>query len=329
MRGKGLRALFFVVALALGAFAAVQLWPRPESGVPTLWLFYARITGGGEILYGRQYSPSGKVVGPWVRVGRLGLVQPVEVATPGMHHSVWVTVGREVAALQGGRVVVKRPAPRGRTALSVKDVAGALYAVVENPAGTALSIDVWRHQGWRPLRSGLPLGITSLVTGSGHSLWALSALPHRAVLTEIVGGRAVTRTPLFQPQGTVGFAGGRPVLPYAFGSNGFGYWTGSLHIFRSVYQAAISVTDSTPLWGLTVRGMVPFRRGQFDWPDTVAWPKKQATTPTVIDGPGPWVAVMDGFSQGEWFNVQTGKFGPTFQIKTPWWAVVRAASLGS
>ena len=328
-RKKGLRALFFVATLLLATYAAMRLWPQPESGPPHLWVFYARVTGGREILYGRQYSPSGKALGPSVRIGRLGLVQQVEVATPGVHHSVWVTLGHEVDALQGRHVVVTRLSPKNRTVLSVKDVAGSLYAVVENPAATTLSIDIWHHQGWHPLRSGLPLGITSLVTGPAHSLWALSALPDEAVLTEIVGGHQVTASPPFQPQGTVGFAEGRPVLPYAFGSNGFGYWTGTRHIFYSVYQAAISVTDTTPLWGLSVRGMVPFRRGQFDWADIVSWPQKQATTPTVIDGSGPWVAVLDGFSQGEWFNIETGKFGPAFQIKTPWWAVVRAASLGS
>ncbi|NMP23007.1 hypothetical protein [Sulfobacillus harzensis] len=317
-----------VLVLVAGGLAVTLAHPRASAPLPRLWIFYARSRGNQEILYGREYTAKGKPLEPALKIGPLGLVQQVQVASPGVKHSVWVTLGGAVVALDGHRVATRRPAPDGWTILSVRDISGRLYAIAENVRRNRVSAMIWRQNGWVTLASRLPLAITTLETGSGHSLWALSASPHEAQLIPI-GGRPGRVIASVAPQGTVGFSGGHPVLPYATGSNGFGYWTGRRHRFRSVYQAAISVTDTTPLWGLGVNGMVPYRQNRFDWRDAVRWPTRQQTTPTVIAGSGPWVAVLDGFSQGEWFNIQTGRFGPSFQIKTPWWAVVRAASLGS
>lgn len=327
---KGRQALFFVLGLLVVASAVWHYYPRPvaTASPPDLWIFYARATSTQEVLYGRRYSPQGVALNRPIRLGRLGLVQPIEVASAGPSGHQWVTTGRTLLVLGRHRVIKTIPAPAGYDLLSVKSISGALYGVAESLHGSSVVIDRLSGGAWVMAKGGLPLGITTLAAGPHRSVWVLVADPRRADLQEIWPGQQSLVLKGMEPQGTLGFGGGMPVITYADGSNGFGWWDGQRHPFRSVYQAAISVSDTSPLWGLGVRGMIPFRGGRFDLAQTAYWPGRETTTPQVV-GSGPWIAVMDGFSQGRWFNVDSGRFGPSFQIKTPWWAVVRAASLGS
>ncbi len=333
--GKGRQALFFVTGFVGLAILAASLWgfyPRSPSSktLPTLWIFYARTAGRGEILYARNYSARGQPMGAPLRLGRLGLVAENEVAFPGTHGWEWVTTGGAVLGIRSGRVRDRLPAPPKTTILCIADISGALDGVVESRAGNHIAVDRWDGRSWRTLATSLPVGITTLEEGLQGSLWALIADPTQVWLKEVRPRSELVHVARVEPQGTVGFSWRGPVLPYTRGLKAFGYWRDGLHRFGSVYQAAVSVTDTEPLWGVGVAGMIPFAAGQFQNPRTVRWPHRQITTPEVLNGGNSaWVAVLDGFSQGTWFNVRTGRFGPDFQIKTPWWAVVRAASLGS
>lgn len=331
MLSKGRQALFFVAGVLIAAGGVLALRPRQNSEPPppTLWLYYARATGAKEVLWARHYTSAGRALGPAIRVGPLGLVQQTEVAASGPRGWQWVTLGSTVAGIEDGRVRLKHPAPKGRQILSITDFRAQLDVVVESADGGGIGIDQWQGSTWVPLLRDLPVGITTLLQGADGSLWAMVAQPDRAWLKELSGGSTRVWTPAIEPQGTAGFDGNQPLVPYARGSNRFGYWDGQLHAFSSVYQAALSVTDTAPLWGIGVRGMIPYVNHQFKNAKAVRWPGPEATTTVVVGEGGPWIAVLDGFSQGNWFNVQTGRFGPAFQIKTPWWAVVRAASLGS
>lgn len=334
---KGRQALFFLYWVALVALVLMVAMqqsfrsvPRHESPIPSLWIFYARATGSKEVLFGRHYSHRGRPLGPAIRVGTLGLVEQVEVAQTGRPGWEWVTLGHQVVGIHDGAVARRLAAPPGLTVLAIAFWASKLYAVTEPPQGGAVDVDEWSGHHWRRIRAGLPPGITDLVAGPGHSLWAFVAFPHEARLVAIRGPGIGMTTPHFAPQGTVAFQKGHPIIPFSRGARTFGYWEGSSHLFSSVYQAAISVADTTPVWGLGVKGMIPFKNGRFHPGSTVVWPSRQVTTPSALtDGSSAWIAVFDGFSQGTWFNVATGHFGPSFQIKTPWWAVVRAAAFGS
>lgn len=326
MISKGREALFFIIGL-LVMLGAVWVLRPTASAPPNLWIFYARATGTQEMLWGRRYTAAGRPRGTPLKLGPLGLTQETEVAGAG-EGAVWVTTGPMVFGIREGRVWRRYPAPSGAQVLSLAVFSGRLYGVVESRQARRVSVMAWRHR-WRTVKSGMPLGITTLVAGPHHSVWALTAEPHKARLTEVAGGQRAYGTASLEPQGTAGFAGNQPIIPYARGASQFGYWSRRAHAFASVYQAAISVTNTQPLWGLGVRGMIPFASGRFRFGRTVPWPSPQATTLVVIGQGHPWIAVLDGFSQGRWFNVETGQFGPGFQIKTPWWAVVRAASLGS
>ncbi len=327
---KGRKALFFLgLAIVVGVLWTAYPRPLPVSNVPDLWIFYARATGVNEVLFGRRYTARGKPAGSVLRLGRLGLVQEAETASNGPQGWEWVTTGGAVFGIHGGRVVARRPAPQGSQIVSLAVVDNTLQAVAERMDGSHVSVLVWKSDGWVEEATNLPLGITTLLAGPGQSVWSLTAEPDRARLTEITGGRIQYRTGRLEPQGTAGFVDGTPIIPFAAGRSTFGYWTGTRHDFASVYRAAISVTDTNPLWGLGVKGMIPYQGGAFQTRHLVPWPHPQETTPVMLGGDGPWIAILDGFSQGQWFNVETGTFGPQFQIKTPWWAVVRAASLGS
>lgn len=327
---KGRKALFFLgLAIIAGVWWSASPRPLTVSKVPDLWIFYARATGVNEVLFGRRYSARGQPAGPILRLGRLGLVQEAETAAAGPRGWEWVTTGGGVLGIHRGRVAVRRPAPPREQIVSVAVVDNTLQAVAERMDGSQVSVLTWKNQGWMDEAKGLPLGITTLLAGPGDSVWTLTAEPDRARLTEITGGRIQYRTGPLEPQGTAGFAGGMPIIPFATGRNTFGYWTGTRHDFTSVYGAAVSVTDTNPLWGLGVKGMIPYQGGAFQTRHVVPWPHPQETTPVILGGHGSWIAILDGFSQGQWFNVETGTYGPQFQIKTPWWAVVRAASLGS
>lgn len=333
MISQGRKALFFILGLVIVTGSVIFLREKPTKPqpVPSLWFFYARATGLKETLYGRHYSARGRPLGPPVRIGKLGLIQETDDAAPAPGGWEWVTLGRSVVGLYHGHVASRRPAPADQDILSIAESPqGQLDAVVERAQSNRVAIDQWRGGHWQTLLAGLPIGITTLVQGPRSSTWALVAQPTRAYLDEVQGGHQRYRTPTLQPQGTVGFFGSEPVLPYATGVDTFGFWTGRRHQFSSVYHAAVSVADTAPLWGLGVRGMIPFLHGRFLPEKVVPWPHRMPTTPEpLVSGQSSWVAILSGFSQGTWFNVKTGRFGPSFQIKTPWWAVVRAASLGS
>ncbi len=333
---KGRQALFFLCLAALTAVVLMVVQrsfrsvSRRDPPIPTLWIFYARATGSKEVLFGRHYSHRGHPLGRAIRVGTLGMVEQVEVAQAGQPGWEWVTLGHQVAGIYHGAVARRLSAPPGQTVLAIALWKLKLYAVTEPSSGGPVGVDQWSGHHWRLIYSDLPQGITSLVGGSGHSLWAFVVFPHEARLIAIRGPGTGITTPHFAPQGTVAFQKSHPIIPFSTGARTFGYWEGSSHLFSSVYQAAISVADTTPVWGLGVKGMIPFRNGRFRLGSTVAWPSRQVTTPSALaDGSSAWIAVFDGFSQGTWFNVATGQFGSSFQIKTPWWAVVRAAALGS
>lgn len=329
---KGRRALFFIAGLLIVGLALWRFYPSPSTpaSLPTLWIFYARATGNREILFARHYSPRGRALGTAIRVGPLGLVQETQVAGAGQDGWEWVTVGSAVYGIHGGRVGQKISAPAGYDVLSVADFGNGLDGVAETVNGSKVVVYHWDGKRWVAATSPLPVGITTLAAGSGQSVWALIAQPDRAWLQQVSPGHSRLATPALQPQGTVGFFNGSPIVPYASGTSAFGYWSRGSHRFASVYDAAIAVTDTTPLWGIGVKGMIPFRHGQFVSADVIKWPSRQVTAPQSLgQGNRAWIAILDGFSQGRWFDVDTGQFGPAFQIKTPWWAVVRAASLGS
>ncbi len=329
---KGHKALFLIAGLLIVTGSVWVLRPRPEKPqlLPTLWIFYARATGLHETLYGRHYSARGRPLGKPLRIGALGLIQQIQGAASGLGRWEWVTTGHFVVGLTRGRVSIRRRAPARRQILSVAEFERKLYSVVEGSNQRQVSVAQWTANGWHVIRSNLPIGITTLVQGPQSTVWVLTAQPDRAYVTEVQGGNQRYKTPPLEPQGTMGFWQGEPVIPFVRGSGTFGFWDGLDHRFPSVYRAAVSVTDTAPLWGLGVYGMIPFSDGRFNLQRTVPWPSHMPTTPEPLSsGTSPWVAVFSGFSQGIWFNVNAGRFGPSFQIKTPWWAVVRAASLGS
>ena len=282
----------------------------------------------------RQYNAHGRPVGAAQSLGPLGLVAEAQVAGswPG---GFVVTTGRLIETVVNYHTREWVRVPRGWTILSVRRIHGRLWFVAENlhhqqlRAGKALTAGHW---SWA--RQPIPLGITTLVR-TANDLPAVAVMtPTSAQVIYLEGQKNLPPLVNVAPQGSVGFWSGAALVPYAKGSSSFGVAKLTTHgIMRqrapSVYRAVIEISDTNPPWGVTVRGMVPIQKGQGVFSHLVPWPHPMPGTMTIVGSGHPWILVVDGNSQGVWFNTQTGHYGPRFQINTPWRAVVRAIALGS
>ncbi|MDA8192591.1 MAG: hypothetical protein M0Z53_01145 [Thermaerobacter sp.] len=334
-RSAVLRACFAVIpaflAAGLGFGTGRTEGPRVAPGF--IEVCYAVRTAGGETLACRSYSASGGARGPAVAVGRLGLVAEAQTAgaVPG---AIVTTTGFAVKIVRAGRVHTMARAPADWTLLAVRRVAGRIWTVAENVAKRQDVIGRLGANGrWDWVKTPIPAGITTLLRQPSGQLAVAVMSSHRArVLSG--KGRPLASVGGITPQGTVGFAEGKTLVPFASGSNGFGLALVAARqvqyqLYPSVYRAVIEVTDTSPVWGVSPEGMVPFRQGRFRFSERRRWPRPLPGTITLVGSGRPWMLVVDGNSQGVWFNVQTGRYGPGFQINTPWPAVVRAIALGS
>lgn len=334
---RGGKVLFslFGAGLIVGCGTTLSHQVSPLQG--KLYLIYALPnTNRGETLWERSYTASGHPVSGPVRLGRLGLIAQSQIAT-GTSHGIAVTTGHRVVSIQNRLMRRIVTVPPGQTVLSIRFVQNRLYAVVENVTNNRVTVDrVSRGHSLHTVWAGLPLGITSIWVGPHQYPFVSIMRPFSALIEQIAPiKRSYPWLSQVAPQGTVGFSRSSPIVPFSEGRNGFGVKkigrisTQTIR-FSSVYQAAIEVTDTQPLWGLSPTGMVPYSvsRSRFLWSRLKSWPRPLKTTATMA-GRGPWIVILDGPSQGFWFNVVSGHFGPSFQIKAPWRAVVRATVLSS
>ncbi|MCL5971799.1 MAG: hypothetical protein M1499_04460 [Firmicutes bacterium] len=301
-----------------------------------LALYTTPATAGTEWLWASQFSSDGHPLGTSQRLGVLGPVAQTELATRGPNFVTFITLGTKIISLsRTQRVRVVAPMPPGYYALSVRWWPSGLLAVVESDKASHVQIWRWKHGDWQVLRKSLPEGIVTLIDGPSAQPMALIVDPHR-VYTVPVFSRSLQYPVLNggSPQGTAGFAGLREVVPYATGARGFGQWTatpqtprGSRQRFVSVQQAVLEMAPGSSLWGLTVHGMVPYHGTKPQWAHIRYWPAPMQTT-MVVEGRGtPWLLILDGASQGIWFNVRSGNYGPQFAITMPYPDVVREVAI--
>ncbi len=301
-----------------------------------LALYTTPTTVGSEWLWARRFSPGGNPLGSSQRLGVLGPVAQTELATRGPHFSTFITLGSKIISLsRTQRIRAVASMPPGYYALSVRWWSSGLLAVVESYRATHAQIWRWRHGSWQVLRKSLPEGIVTLIDGPSAQPVALIVDPHRVYTVSVFSpGLHYPQFDHGSPQGTAGFAGIREVIPYAAGSHGFGQWIarpktqrGSRQDFESVQQAVLEMAQGSPLWGVTVHGMVPYHGTKPQWSQIRNWPVPMQTT-MVVEGRGtPWILILDGASQGVWFNIGSGHYGPQFAITMPYPDVVREVSI--
>ena len=329
---KGFLLLCLILTIAGCGSVSVQ----PQS----LFVFYATPgSKGAEWLWARHYSAAGNPEEGPIKLGRLGLVAQTQIVTSGPSHQILVTLGHHIVAItrsQQVRPYAQLPAPYD--ALSIRWLSSALYAVVQTPS--ASHAQVWRFEKnrWQKVRRSLPQGIVTLVVGPMGMPSAFVVDPHRAY---IIGLTAHGPSyPIFSggaPAGTVGFARGTAIIPYASGQRGFGQWIAHQNArhsmrysFSGVRRAVLAILPGWPLWGLTVQGLVSYRGTRPQWSKMLPWPSPREATMVVVGQRGtPWLVILDGPSQGIWFNQRTGRFGPSFAIVVPDPAVVRAVALSA
>lgn len=287
--------------------------------LPHLSVLTARVTKGHEHLWLTGFSAQGKPQTAALDLGRLGLVAQTQIAAASPY-GLWISLGDTVVKVRHQAIVGRIVAPRGTTVLSLRWISRQLWVVAENIQANAIWVFARRNHRWIKV-TGLPVGITTLARGFRGSPYAFTVGPTWARVT---GLKSLQRFPMVRrmmPQGTIAFSKPHAALiPFSTGTRGFGaarvFPAGlrSVH-YASVWRAAIEVTDTHPMWGLTPKGMVPYRRhGSFYWNKLKPWPTPLQATAVVVGRGRPWVLVLGGPSQGFWFNVETGRYGPQFKI---------------
>jgi hypothetical protein len=161
-----------------------------------------------------------------------------------------------------------------------------------------------------------------------------SAEPHGAVLTLLpVRDQARVRRWTIPeiPQGSLAFAGMLGYVPVSIGMQGFamaeidtaGRGFERLQRYASVWSAVDGVIPALEPYGISVDGLIPLKAGPLPWTKLQRWPHPMlATVTTVETGCGPWV--LDGSSQGYWFNIGSDHFGQAFAVSAPAGAFSRA-----
>lgn len=291
-------------------------------------------SSGAETLWARSYNAHGKPSGSSVRLGALGLVAQTQIATfDPKRHGLLVTLGSKICVVTGSRSRLFITVPKPWQVLSIHWIQGALYAVVERPGQSHGSIWTLQSHKWQVVDSELASGIVTLMAGPlGHpTAWVVD--PHHAD-TVVLDASRQWRYPAFRggsPGGTVAFQKTAEVVPYAEGAKGFGQWVGypnrlAIHkkIFPSARQAVIAVASGDRLWGMGALGMIPYRGLHPLFTHIHRWPIVMQTTLVRVGSGKPWLVVLDGPSEGLWFNTRTGQFGPRFTIILPFGDIARA-----
>lgn len=280
--------------------------------------------GHEDLMLGR-YSDRGQQQGSLVNLGPLGLVAQTQILAS-HNNTLWATTGFDVKQIILGQPVRSIwKAPHGSTILSVDYLQGHLWAVVERIGGH--HVDVYAQRAGRfVLVTKCPLAITTLYPAPKGRIAILSVWPHKA--RGSLWGRhgMITAWTLHQAvQGSMAVGMHYAYLPFAKGMRQFGLATfplglaekRSAHLFRHISQAIIQVIPSYPVYGLTVRGVERISSMSIHWGHVRNWPHPLQSTVTSALGPFGWSMILDGPSQGLWFNVHTHRFGPAFRCVAP------------
>lgn len=324
---KGALLIFF--ALILAGCSAFSGRSRPP-GIAIL--FAKQSKNGHETLVLGRYNAKGQREGPWISIGRLGLVAQTQImASHG--GNLWITTGLSLKQFaQSGSVRTLWSAPGHSAILSVDYIAGHLWAIVEPIDGRV--VDIYRRQQGHFVNIATgPLAITTLYPAPFDQLGILRVWPDKAQVQLWQPDRKSRQWTVHAvPQGTMGLTKTKGYLPVTEGLHKFGMASVSLkgthlpsiRFYRHVSQAVIEVIPSNPLYGITVQGVVALP-GSKSRPVPRKWPQPLlATVTTAVQSPASWLIILDGPSQGLWFNPRSDSFGPVFQVTAPKGAFPRA-----
>ncbi len=321
---------FSKIALLCAALALTGCGVSPPAA-PPLGLavaFAHQARAYHETLQVGHYSAQGHEIGRKVNLGALGLVAQTQIMAS-VGRTLWVTTGYSVWRIRYGGLRDKVwTAPRGQTILSVAWAAGHLWAVTE-PVMHSRHVRIYEDTGTWVLRALTPLAITTIEGGPHGSVAVLSAMPESAVLSLLSASESQpvrSWKVAHQPQGTVAFTGHTAYVPVSIGLRGFAVseidtaGRGSQHLVRysSVWRAVTAVISGRRPYGIAVKGLVPLKSGPLNWNALQDWPHPmQATITEAGGGAGLWVLILDGPSQGYWFNTAADHFGRAFSVTAP------------
>ncbi len=318
---KGALIVFIVLTLA-GCGSLPNQAQLPGMAV----LFAQQGQYGRENLVVARYNAHGQRQGKWISVGPLGLVAQTEIMASHAG-TLWITTGHSVKQItQDYHVKTLWSSPKNSAILSVAYVEGHLWVAVERIGGRFVDIYLQQHGHFADVLRG-PLAITTLYPAF-HALGILRVWPNRAQVELWRPHKAPKELTVHAiPQGTMVLTKTTGYLPITAGLNKFGIATmalGSgkmvphLSFYHRTKEAIIEVIPSNPPYGMTVQGVVPLSRSPSSRTVLRKWPHPlAATVTTAIESPASWMIILDGPSQGLWFNPRLDRFGPAFHVVAP------------
>ncbi|WP_139061690.1 hypothetical protein [Sulfobacillus thermosulfidooxidans] len=311
----------FVIFMGLGISGC-----GANSSPPDMAIAFARTSAAGteKLLVGR-YTAQGQPQGHLLNLGSLGLVAQSQImASHGRF--LWVTTGSSLYQLTPrGHAHLIWKAPSHSTILSVDYISGRLWAIVERIDGQHVDLYCLRHGHFvHELRG--PLAITTLYPAHRDQMVILRVWPNKAQVILWGYSRGIIQqwTVPHVPQGSIAVGSTDMYLPITEGLRKFGVVIlplthlgyPHLHVFSSVQDAVIEVIPSHPVYGLTLKGLIPITGVTFSDKGLVKWPQPLQTTVTSVLS-SSWVIILDGPSQGLWFNARADRFGSAFHVTAP------------
>ncbi|CAB1129628.1 conserved exported protein of unknown function [Candidatus Hydrogenisulfobacillus filiaventi] len=308
------RRLAALGAAVVGLLACSGSAPVPAP--PGAAALYSR----GGSLWLQPLSAAGRPRGAPVRLGRLGLAGPWNLAVA-WRGGVAVATGRRLLWWRPGRLRTLATAPSGCALMGVARGRRRLWRLEACPARRTETVEAG---GMAPRR--LPSGIPYLFAGPGGHPAALLTRPRSGVLLLLGGAGAGWRRRLpVPPVGTAIWNGRAFLVPL---------WAGAGHIRLArvplrgpLHLGPAAPPVLTPLavggrpgWVLTAAGL---ERPGATAP-ALSWPAPPAQTPWPAGQAGGWLLIQDGFSQGFWFAPAAGTFGGELRWSLPPGAVGRA-----
>jgi hypothetical protein len=297
--------------------------------LPGVTIYYTLPTSSYSLGVLQWFSANGRPLGT-VKLGPVGLMGWNSVVSSQRGADLLATTGYAIKMVDPSGVIRTLPNPDPpHPVLEVRWLGGRVYAVTAKGAGEELWH--WEKDGWQP-NEALPPGLPILLSWQGQPLVVL--IRTRGVV--VLGQGRYLSAPGVVATGSGAVFGSEVLIPFTrtLANDRPGLLTADLQsgrwhatFYPDLARSPWMVTPTNPPWAAVAQGMARFDPRRGDFRSVVRWPEQLLGRLGVVGRGAGWILVLAGATQGYWFDVSRGRFGPAFGVRLPPGAVVRGASL--